>query len=50
MKDKKKVILTCSECLSRNYSTTKNANTSERLELKKYCPKCNRHTIHKETK
>ena len=50
MKDKKKVILMCSECLSRNYVTTKNSMTSERLELKKFCPKCNKHTIHKETK
>lgn len=50
MKDKKKVILTCSECLSRNYSVTKSSSMSDRLELKKYCPKCNKHTIHKETK
>lgn len=50
MKDKKKVILMCSECLSRNYSTSKNTSSSERLELKKFCPKCNKHTLHKETK
>lgn len=50
MKDKKKVILMCSECLSRNYSTSKNKSAAERLELNKFCPKCNKHTLHKETK
>ena len=50
MKDKKKVILTCSVCLSRNYSTETNRNSNKRIELKKYCPTCNKHTLHKETK
>lgn len=48
---REKVILTCSECLSRNYTTYKNKNTTtERLEIKKFCPKCGKHTLHKETK
>ena len=39
-----KVILTCTECLSRNYTTTKNKKThNERIELKKYCKKCGKH-------
>ena len=50
MKDKKQVILTCSVCLSRNYTTGKNKNSAKRIELMKYCPKCNTHTLHKETK
>ena len=46
-----KVILTCTECLSRNYTTTRNRkNRSERLELVKYCKKCGRHTVHRETR
>ena len=46
-----KVTLVCSECLSRNYTTTRNKATSnKRLELKKYCPRCNKSTLHKETK
>ncbi|MBP3853342.1 MAG: 50S ribosomal protein L33 [Erysipelotrichaceae bacterium] len=46
-----KVTLVCSECLSRNYFTNKNKKTNlERLEIKKYCPKCGKHTLHKETK
>lgn len=50
MKDKKKIILTCSECLSRNYVTNKPSSNTSRVELMKYCPKCNKHTLHKETK
>ena len=50
MKDKKRIILTCSVCLSRNYTTDKNGNSNKRIELMKYCPKCNKHTLHKETK
>lgn len=49
-KEKKKIILMCSECLSRNYVTTKKSGSSERLELMKFCSKCNKHTLHKETK
>lgn len=48
---RQKVILVCEECLSRNYTTTKNKQTTpERLEFLKYCPRCNKKTIHKETK
>ena len=45
------VTLQCTECKEKNYSTTKNRKTtSERLEFKKYCGRCRRHTPHKETK
>jgi large subunit ribosomal protein L33 len=48
---KEKVILVCSECLSRNYTITKNKRVNvERLELNKYCKRCGKHTLHKETK
>lgn len=48
---KQKVILVCSECLSRNYTITKNKRVNvERLELNKYCKRCGKHTLHKETK
>lgn len=51
MAEKNRVILTCSECLSRNYSTYKNKkNNTQRLELMKYCKRCNKQTLHKETK
>ncbi|UOQ49472.1 MULTISPECIES: 50S ribosomal protein L33 [Gracilibacillus] len=45
-----KVALACEVCHSRNYSTEKNTSNSERLEIKKFCKICNRHTIHRETK
>lgn len=33
------------------YYTTKNRrNNPERITLKKYCPKCNKHTLHNEIK
>jgi len=45
------VTLQCGECKDRNYSTTKNKrNTSDRLELSKYCRWCRKHTPHRETK
>lgn len=48
---REKVILVCSECLSRNYNTTKNKlESKKRLEINKFCPKCNKHTLHKESK
>jgi large subunit ribosomal protein L33 len=45
------IHLQCSECKERNYITTKNKNnTSGRIEIKKYCRKCRKHTVHKEVK
>jgi len=45
------VTLACQECKRRNYNTTKNKKkTTERLEIKKYCPFCRTHTAHRETK
>lgn len=48
---REKVILVCETCLSRNYTTKKNKlNNTERMVIKKFCPRCNKHTIHRETK
>jgi len=47
---RKKVILICEVCWSRNYTIDKKIASNERVEVKKYCPKCNKHTVHKETK
>jgi large subunit ribosomal protein L33 len=45
------ILLSCSECKDRNYSTTKNKKkTKEKLELNKFCPRCRKHTLHKEIK
>ena len=43
------VLLKCTECGEENYLTEKNKrNTPDRLEHKKYCPRCKKATIHKE--
>lgn len=54
------VTLECTQCRSNTnkrlsgvsrYITQKNRrNNPERLELNKYCPNCNRTTLHKEIK
>jgi large subunit ribosomal protein L33 len=54
------ITLECTECRKNQqkrsngvsrYLTTKNRrNTPDKLELLKYCPHCNKHTIHKEIK
>jgi large subunit ribosomal protein L33 len=43
------ITLACSECKERNYSTEKNRkNDTGRIALTKYCPKCKKHTEHRE--
>ena len=45
------IQLECTECKRRNYSTSKNKkNTTERLEINKYCKWDKKVTLHKETK
>ncbi|GAE93773.1 LSU ribosomal protein L33p [Gracilibacillus boraciitolerans JCM 21714] len=46
----KKIALACEICHGRNYNTEKNQLISDRIEIKKFCKHCNRHTIHRETK
>ncbi|WP_124039156.1 50S ribosomal protein L33 [Neoactinobaculum massilliense] len=46
-----KITLACEVCKERNYITRKNRrNTPDRLALKKYCPRCRKHTSHRETR
>ena len=46
-----KITLACTECKQRNYVSKKNKkNDPDRLELKKYCKFCRKHTLHKESK
>ncbi len=45
------ITLACQECEERNYSMTKNKRIHpERVEYRKFCRRCNSHTVHKETK
>ena len=47
----RKITLACTECKQRNYDTMKNKkNDPDRLEMKKYCRFCRKHTLHRETK
>ena len=45
------ITLQCGDCKNRNYTTTKNKKKhSERMETKKFCRSCRKHTAHKEAK
>ncbi|MCS7174072.1 MAG: 50S ribosomal protein L33 [Armatimonadetes bacterium] len=45
------ITLACTVCKRRNYVTQKNKkNDPDRLELRKYCRWCRRHTPHRETR
>lgn len=45
------ITLSCGECKERNYTSTKNKkNDPDKIELRKYCPRCRKHTLHKEIK
>jgi len=45
------ITLACTECKERNYTTQKNKkNDPDRLEVSKYCSRCKKHTVHKESK
>jgi large subunit ribosomal protein L33 len=42
------VTLQCTECKMENYRTETETRGGGRLELKKHCPKCRKHTAHKQ--
>jgi large subunit ribosomal protein L33 len=45
------VYFQCTECKERNYISEKNKrNDPNRLELAKYCRRCRKHVLHRETK
>ncbi|MDR0198971.1 MAG: 50S ribosomal protein L33 [Streptococcaceae bacterium] len=48
----KKASLACTVCGSRNYSISLSQQNAraERLEVKKFCKVCKKHTLHKETR
>ena len=46
-----RITLKCTECGEENYRTEKNKkNTTDRIELNKFCTKCKKTTLHKEAK
>jgi len=41
----------CDQCKRRNYTATKNKKTTtDKLAMRKFCPACRSHTLHKEGK
>ena len=45
------IIMACTECKQRNYTSDKNKKTNpDRLELKKYCKFCKTKTVHRENR
>jgi len=43
------ILLVCKECDHRNYVTEKNKiNTTDKVEIKKFCKWCKKRTEHKE--
>ena len=45
------ITLECTECHEQTYHTSKNKrNHPDRIELKKYCPRDHKVTLHRETK
>jgi large subunit ribosomal protein L33 len=44
------ISLSCEACKGKNYTTSKNKkNNPSKLALKKFCPHCGKHTVHKES-
>ena len=45
------IYMACTECKERNYTSEKSRrNDPNRLELQKFCNRCRKHTLHRETK
>ncbi|MBN1618265.1 50S ribosomal protein L33 [Candidatus Dojkabacteria bacterium] len=44
------IALQCSECKSKNYTTYKSKQLQGKLNTKKHCNVCGKHTVHNETK
>ncbi len=48
---RERITLQCTVCKEQNYRTEKNKkNDPDRMEIKKFCRRCQKHTIHKEIK
>ena len=45
------ITLGCTDCRERTYNSSKNRrNDPQRLELNKFCPRCRKHTMHREVR
>ncbi len=51
MSQERLIKLQCTECKNNGYFTFKSKGVEkEKMESKKYCKKCKKHTLHKEAK
>jgi len=49
--DRVVVEMACTDCRERNHVTTKNRrNDPDRMELRKFCPRCRGHRLHREVR
>ena len=49
--DRVVIDLACVECRERTYTTEKNRrNDPDRLELRKFCPRCRTQRVHREAR
>ena len=49
--DRVVIDLACNECRQRTYTTQKNRRSDpDRIELRKYCPRCRAHKVHREAR
>ncbi|MCH8106866.1 MAG: 50S ribosomal protein L33 [Chloroflexi bacterium] len=45
------ITLQCGDCRERNYTSSKNRrNDPQRVELRKYCSRCQGHKVHREVR
>jgi len=44
------VTLQCRDCKSHNYRTQRETRGGKKLEIKKHCATCRKHTVHTEKK
>lgn len=44
------IAFKCTICDMKNYTAFKSKTLTDKIEKKKYCPVCQKHTLHKETK
>ncbi len=43
-------ILQCTVCKNKNYYHASNKKKEKKIEIKKFCKKCRKHTLHKMVK
>ena len=43
-------ILQCTDCKNKNYHYSRGKRKDYKVEVKKFCRACGKHTMHKETK